>query len=389
MTRPPISKILVEEEVRETEVARTVLRNAGGIEVRCVPAEAIEREVGPLAPAEWKGALGVRRYRGTALRRCQGFQDAYVCCRLHTLAVGNHCPLECTYCALHYYMETSRLAVFANVEDIEAEVRRALGSRPGRVFRVTTGELGDSLALDPLSEGSRRWIRCFREIENGILELKTKTDNVEHVLGEEGGGKVVVSWSVNPPEIAEREELKTAGLDARLEAAARTARSGYAIGFHLDPIVRYPGWEEAYASLIDALFDAVPAEKVVWVSLGALRFPGGVYPRMAARFPGSRLRLGEFVPSGDGKLRYPRPLRIELYRLCLDRLRARFAGCDPPPLVYLCMEGPEAWSRVFGAPAPRSAELDWRFAESYRRRFPEARLPETRLEDYEDGGPPR
>ncbi|MGQ9590085.1 MAG: spore photoproduct lyase family protein [Planctomycetota bacterium] len=385
MTLPPISKILVEEEVRETEVARAILRNAGRIEVGCVPARAVERELRSFAPAEWKGTLAVRRCRGVALRRCQGFQDAYTCCRLHTLAVGNHCPLECTYCALQTYMETSHLSVFANVEDLEAEVRSALRSRPRRVVRVTTGELGDSLALDPLSEGSRRWIRCFRELENGILELKTKTENVEHVLGEDGGGKVVVSWSVNPPEIVEREELKTASLEARLEAAARAARSGYAIGFHLDPIVRYPGWEEAYASLIDALFAAVPAERVAWVSLGALRFPGEVRSRMAERFPGSRLRLGEFVPSGDGKLRYPRPFRIELYRLCLDRLRANFADCASPPLVYLCMEGPEAWSRVFGVPAPRGAELDWRFAESYRLRFPEAGLPETRVEDYEGG----
>ena len=66
---------------------------------------------------------------------------------------------------------------------------------------------------------------------------------------------------------------------------------------------------------------------------------------MLERFPQSRLAQGELVPAEDGKLRYFKPIRVELYRHLLARIRE----WAPSVKVYACMERPEVWRRVFGS----------------------------------------
>jgi spore photoproduct lyase len=381
--KPDIEKIIVEREVAASDLALAVSRNSNGVEVVTASGSEVDPALHHVGLADGKRILLVRKFKGRAFKLCQGFKREYSCCQLHTLADANNCAMDCSYCVLQYYLTAPFLTVFANIDDLLADLESCVRSQHRRVFRVTTGELSDSLLLDPLTASTRVLVPFFRGLPNAILELKTKTDNVDHLLDLDHGRKTVVSWSVNPPVICAREEFKTASLEARLEAASKVARRGYPIGFHLDPIVRYGSWRQDYERLLDLLLAAVPPESIAWISLGTLRFPPELEPTMEARFPRSRLRYGEFISAPDGKMRYVRPLRIEMYRALVSHLRKRMEGPSAAPLVYLCMEPPDVWKRVFGEQGPSSPELDYRFSESYRRSFPEAGLPRPILEAYE------
>jgi spore photoproduct lyase len=381
--KPDIEKIIVEREVADSDLALAIRRNSGGVEVIVESGQDADPSLRHLGLSDGKKVLLVRQFKGRAFKQCQGLKQEYCCCQLHTLADANNCAMECSYCVLQYYMNEPFLTVFANTGDLLAELESCVGSQRRRVFRVTTGELSDSLLLDPFTGSTRVLVPFFRELPNAILELKTKTNNVEQLLDLEHGRKTVISWSVNTQVVCVGEELKAASLEDRLEAAARVARRGYPVGFHLDPIVRYGSWRQDYEGLLDLLLGAVPLESIAWISLGTLRFPPELEPTMEARFPRSRLRYGEFISAPDGKMRYIRPLRVEMYRALVSHLRKRIGGSPAAPLVYLCMESPAVWKKVFSEPGPSSAELDYRFAESFRRRFPEADLPRPILEDYE------
>jgi len=381
--KPDIEKIIVEREVAASDLALAIRRNSGGVEVIVESGREVDPSLHQLGAAEGKKVLLVREFKGRAFKQCQGLKKEYSCCQLHTLADANNCAMECSYCVLQYYMTAPFLTVFANTGDLLTDLAHCVGSQRRRVFRVTTGELSDSLLLDPLTGSTRVLVPFFRELPNAILELKTKTNNVDHLLELDHGRKTVVSWSVNPSAVCAREELKTASLEDRLEAASRVARRGYPVGFHLDPIVHYCCWRRDYEGLLDLILGAVPLESIAWISLGTLRFPPELEPTMEARFPRSRLRYGEFISAPDGKLRYIRPLRIEMYRALVSHLRKRIGSSPSAPVIYLCMEPPDVWKKVFGEPGPSSSELDYRFSESYRRRFPEARLPRPILEEYE------
>jgi spore photoproduct lyase len=251
--------------------------------------------------------------------------------------------MECSYCYLQSHLNFPYMTVYANCEDLLSELQVAFSESPQRSFRIGTGELADSLALDLLTSYSVPLVEFFAGQKNAVLEFKTKSNCVENLLDLEHGGRTVVSWSMNPRFIQEREEHKTASISERLEAAERCVEVGYPVAFHLDPLIFYESWEVDYKHLIEEIFDRIPTSSVSWISMGSLRMTGPLKEMMRKRFPNSFLPLGELVPSEDGKMRYFKPIRVGMYRKLLDWIRDK--NSEIP--VYACMESPSVWREVF------------------------------------------
>jgi spore photoproduct lyase len=240
------------------------------------------------------------------------------------------------------------MVIYANLEKLIAELTDQISAHPEHLFRVGTGELADSLALDSLTGYSRPLVEFFSRQPNAILELKTKTNRIHNLFDLTHNGHTVVAWSLNPSFIQRTEEHKTSTIEERLRAAEQCVDSGYPVAFHFDPIVHYDRWEKDYKDLVEETFARIPAKSIAWVSLGALRMPDTLKKTIQRRFPNSILPLGELVPAPDGKLRYFKPLRAELY----DQMRTWIAEAGPGVPVYACMERPDLWERVFGPASP-------------------------------------
>jgi len=263
----------------------------------------------------------------------------------YVVNLATNCHYECTYCILQSYLNNPMMVLYANTDDLLAEVRARLAERPGQFHRMGTGELADSLALDDVTGYSLELVPFFAEQPDAVLEFKTKSAAVENLRGLKHRGRVIVSWSLNSEDMVRREEHKTASLEERLRAAAACQSWGYKVGFHFDPLIGYDGWEAGYEAAVRRLFEVVDARRVVWVSLGALRFPVPQKDIIRQRFPGSGLLQGELLPARDGKLHYFKPLRVAMYRKLRQWVRAY--GGETVPL-YLCMEAPDVWAKAFG-----------------------------------------
>jgi spore photoproduct lyase len=304
--------------------------------------------------AAGKRTLLLSRYSGRFMKECPG-SGAELCCNYFVLNYASNCHLECTYCVLQSYLNNPALTIFTNIEQLMMEVRDRLCAAPDRSFRIGTGELADSLALDDVTQFSRRLAPFFGTLPNATLELKTKSDCVANLQGLDHRGRTIVSWSLNPRKIIDSEELKTASLDRRLEAARRCQQWGYRVGFHFDPLIHYDGWEQGYEETVRELFERVDPAQVAWISLGGLRFTPHLRDIVRRRFPKSKIPYGEFVPGHHGKLRYFRPIREAMYG-AMKRWIEQYA---PQVFVYLCMESRIAWERGFGcAPADAVALSD-------------------------------
>lgn len=292
--------------------------------------------------------------RGPFLEHCPAGRGALACCNYLVLNLASNCPLDCHYCFLQEYLAGNvPLTAYVNVEQALAELAQVLDRHAERRFRVGTGELADSLALDPVTGLCRDLVPFFAARPNALLELKTKTTAVDDLVQLDPKDRVVVSWSLAPPAVIAAAEEGTVPIPARLAAARRAVASGYKIGVHFDPMIEHAGWEEGYRDLVAAIAAALPLERVAWVSMGTLRLTAGLVARIRARFPGTPLLGGERVPGPDGKLRDFQPLRVRMYR----RIRAWLADALPGVPLYLCMETPEVWQRVFGAPPPAEQAL--------------------------------
>ena len=210
--------------------------------------------------------------------------------------------------------------------------------------RFCTGEFTDSLLFDDRTRLSERLVALFRDRAPFTLELKTKTARVDHLLNLDHGGRTVISFSVNAPEGSSREERRAAPLGDRLAAASKAAAYGYPVGFHFDPLIYFPGWEAGYQETIERIRESVEPSSIAWISLGCFRYLPALKSIMLKRRP-SALFNAEFIRGGDGKMRYPRPLRKIMYQTVLELLGPVLG---PSTKVYLCMESSGIWKDVMG-----------------------------------------
>jgi spore photoproduct lyase len=122
------------------------------------------------------------------------------------------------------------------------------------------------------------------------------------------------------------------------------------VGFHFDPLIIYEGWEDGYRHVIESLMARIDPKKIAWISLGSLRFPPALKPVIQKRFPHTKIVYAELITGKDGKLRYPKPVRLRLFHRIADDLK-RAGGGEIP--IYFCMESSDIWMDV-QKKAPRS-----------------------------------
>lgn len=233
---------------------------------------------------------------------------------------------------------------YVNEQDIFEQVRTLCRRPPVQQLRVGTGELSDSLALDPITEFSGKLAEVMAEFENVRLELKTKSKNVEHLLDLPKRDHVVIAWSMNPPAIIEREEHGTARFDERLRAAVLAARAGFGVAFHFDPMIHCEGWQDLYSDAAKRLLEAVPHQSIRWISIGGLRYQPQLKPIALKRRPDTTLFWDETSPGTDGKVRYLRSTRTEMFQFLNQTIKA----LAPSVYTYLCMESKPVWEKALG-----------------------------------------
>ena len=299
-----------------------------------------------------KRNLILTRFKGSFLKKCPGISPGMVCCNYYVVNLFKNCIYDCSYCFLQDFLENNPLLVaYVNIEDLLEELDHTFSAHPDRKFRVGTGELADSLALDEVIPYSQQLIPFFNQRENAVLELKTKSNCVKNLLNQDSTKNVIVSWSLNPQVVIEQEEKGTPNLEQRLEAARLCANKGYKIGMHFDPIIISPDWERAYHDMIKRIFEVLSPKQIEWISLGSFRFRRSLKKIINERHKNTRLFTGEHIASKDGKHRYLRPLRNEAYKNLRQLLKSISSGLD----VYVCMETKEIWEGVTGK-MPRSDE---------------------------------
>jgi len=331
------------------------------------------------AVALGKRILHLTTQKGLSVKACPG-TNHMVCCQYHVINMISNCPFDCSYCYLQTYLNQPMTTIYVNEEDILSQVvslcktnqnlagaftaeGRTAGTRVGSAsdnarcagdkkqpFRIGTGELSDSLALDPITEFSKKLAFAMAEFENVRLELKTKSKNVEHLLDLPRKDHVVIAWSINPAEIIEREEHKTARFDERLRAAVLAAKAGFHVAFHFDPMIYCENWKEIYSSALDEIIKQLPQEKIQWMTIGGLRYQPQLKPIAYKRYPQTTLFEKDSVLAEDGKVRYLRTIRTQMFQFLYQKIKKDL----PQTYTYLCMESKPVWENVVGHLPERS-----------------------------------
>lgn len=336
------TRIYIDLAVAESPVTQRVLDKFPAVPKELISSSDMLKN--PMNMTDAKKVLFLTESKGASIKACQGGGGDYVCCDYFTISLTSNCHFECTYCILQDYLSNNPvISIFTNIDEILSGTQVKLKEKPDSVFRIGTGELADSLGLDPITEYSKDLVAFAARNKNMILELKTKSTFIDNLEGLDHQGRVVVGVVGKSPVYIDKEEFKTAPLLARIQAARQVANWGYKVAFHLDPLMHFDNWQHEYSSLVDLLKNNFNDEEIAWISLGSLRYTKGLGRVMKERWPKSELLFGELFPTEDGKVRYFRGIREEMYALVKSRVDAAFPGVAN----YLCMETAKLWEKVF------------------------------------------
>lgn len=277
----------------------------------------------------------IKKVKRPVVRPCP-CATGHISCNYKVVSHILGCPFNCSYCFLHTFYGKDEIVVYDNNDDIIAQVSVRLRAAE-EPLRIGTGQYSDSLALDQGTGLSSRLIELFAQQEKHLLELKTKSAEVDHLLDLDHKGRTVFAWSVNPEKIVVSDEAGSVSLAERISAAKKCVKAGYPVAFHFDPIIYYPGWEKDYRGVVELIFSRIGPEKVAWMSLGALRFAPELKGIIQERFPDSSITFDKMRVGEDGKMRYPVKMRTEIF----GRMHALIRSCSQDVYVYLCMESAE------------------------------------------------
>jgi spore photoproduct lyase len=282
-------------------------------------------------------------HKGEFWKPCPGTSDDYLCCGYQILTPMTGCGMYCRYCVLQVYFDHQHQTVFENFDDLEREVHSKMENRPeykNRVVRIGTGEFSDSLYQENKLGLSKKVADIFDRYDNVLLEFKTKSVNIS-TLGEiKNPQKIVIGFSLNTARMVQLLEAGTASIIERLKAARRLEGMGFKLAFHFDPIVWYDKWEEEYRQTVSMIYDHIKdAQNIAWCSMGGFRCMPSLKTELRRLGADMPLFAGEMVLGADGKLRYPRTLRVDFYRAMDDQFKKH----QPDAPLYLCMESREVW----------------------------------------------
>jgi len=271
---------------------------------------------------------------------CPAYSEQTVCCGLHTLDAVRGCPYSCSYCTIQtFYGETAEL---------ESDLMEKLGSielEPGRRYHIGTGQSSDSLVWGNRGGLLDALIHFARANPNVLLELKTKSANVEPLLSRELPANIVCTWSLGTPTTIGNEEPGTASLPQRLEAASRASARGIDVGFHFHPMIFYAGWKKDYERVALELLDRFDPVDVAFISMGSVTLIRPVERAIRDRGGETKILQMDMAQDAHGKLTYRDEIKIDLF----SHLYSALAPWHEKVFFYLCMENRLIWEQVFGA----------------------------------------
>ena len=297
-----------------------------------------------------RGIEKVRAERGVLLLRertspfIEQFQHPIGrCAKFYKLTAYNNCNFWCEYCYLYLTFRTQPISThFINYEKMYAEIEKFDRSKIPKALKVLNlGELGDPLAVEYITGFAKQIIQFMPEHAPGTrLLFLTKSDCVDEILELNHGKQSIISFSINTEKVFKELEHRTASPGSRLAAAEKVQKAGYEVRLRIDPVIFYSTWEKDYSELVDKIFQFIRPTRI---TIGEYRPSNGLANHISSRFPESTLlKINKSLVREGKKLRYPKNLRIKMFRTIIDAIKKHKNDIN----IALCKEQPEIWKAL-------------------------------------------
>ncbi len=182
-----------------------------------------------------------------------------------------NCLYDCKYCYLQGMLNSANYLIFVNYEDFLNKIKKIILKNQDTTC-FFSGYDCDSLALEKITRFVEKSINYFEKMNKGILEIRSKSINIEVLKKRKPLPNVIPAFSLNPQFVINNFEDKTPSLLKRLNAISTLQKNEWYVGLRFDPIV-WNDSDERYISFFNKVFKTIDIGKVHSVTLGNFRMP--------------------------------------------------------------------------------------------------------------------
>lgn len=248
-----------------------------------------------------------------------------------------NCIYECQYCYLQGYFSSPDIVLFLNYEDMAREIHSVIQKHDSqKTIWFHAGEFSDSLALSHLTEELEFFHYLFKTLSNAKLEFRTKSANIKKIRSLTPHKNAIFSFSLAPEDECRNVDLKTSPFKARIWAVKELLQLGHKVALHFDPILYDHNIKKKYLVLIEKLKEQrIDINDLEYISLGVVRFSKNSFNEVQKNYPDAVFTKQEFIIGEDGKMRIPKPIRLNILNAVKNLLLQAGLREDK---AYLCME---------------------------------------------------
>lgn len=275
---------------------------------------------------------------GCLVEKCPGTMFS-LCCNYYVIKNIINCPMRCSYCYLQTFVNNNYITIHTNA-DIVIKQLEGLLERKGRL-RVGTGEYSDSMVLENITGWTELLTDFGQNKKNLQIEFKTKYTHIGPYHN--SAGNIIYGVTLEPESVRKKEQKHTSSIAERINYLEKAVDNNNKVAIHFDPVIYSENIKEEYENLIFDLSRHIKERSIEYISMGCMRFSKGLVNHLLSKHLKTDILKGEFVLCPDMKYRYPREMRVFIFRLLSDMLR-KFYKAVP---LYLCMEDKITWDLVF------------------------------------------
>lgn len=214
----------------------------------------------------------------------------------YQLPLVSGCMGQCEYCYLNTQLGGKPFVkVHVNIDDILNQAQKYIDERlPGTTI-FEGSATSDPVPVEYCTHSLEKAIVFFGKSPTARFRFVTKYNDIESFLNLEHNGHTEVRFSINTTYVINKYEHFTASRDKRIEAAIKTAQSGYPVGFLVAPVFIYTGWKEDYHDLLLELSSKLPEDLKYPVTFEVIshRYTTIAKNRILQIFPNSELPMDE------------------------------------------------------------------------------------------------
>ena len=260
------------------------------------------------------------------------------------LKTSINCIFDCSYCFLKWAFKNDIPIYFLNYDDIKKEILEKINSlnslenikyQYGEISNKKSdyelklkinkdyknkiwfysGDYSDILGMDNIWEFIKEFVLFFENINNVMMEIRTKSSNIKPILDLSIIPKnTEFAFSLNPQVLIEKYENKTSSLNDRIKAINILIEKGYNVWLRFLPLLPVKDYKEIYYKFIKYIKSQIDIKKISSTFVSWLLYTKSDYNNMLKKYPKLDI-LYKLKEEKDWFIREDREMRDFFYNL--------------------------------------------------------------------------